>query len=81
MLSDDDAQASAAPAAGLPLDLEQATADDHGVIERDDALVLLTQDGVEIDGAHPRAVMSHDCADPLLPVAARSRIRLLPWLT
>jgi hypothetical protein len=42
---------------------------------------LLTQDGVEIDGAHPRAVMSHDCADPLLPVAARSRIRLLPWLT
>ena len=51
MLPHDDAQPRAGAAARLPLDLEKPPADDDRVVGRDHALVFLTEDGVEIDGA------------------------------
>jgi hypothetical protein len=51
MLPHDDAQPRAGAPARLPLDLEEPTADHDGVVGRDHALIVLTQDAVEIDGS------------------------------
>jgi hypothetical protein len=51
MLSHHDTQACARAAARLTLDLQDPPSDDHGIVRRDHALILLAEDGVEIDGA------------------------------